>query len=194
MNSTKEQGVLNHGHTLQHNKIATLWLQLSDIYGPLFINKYGEKDSGVWYQTLHDLTDADILFGLHAMLRDTRFETWPPNCTQFRHLCIRRSEGISLPSVHQAFNEARENLVFTTPRRWSHPAVKFTVKYVGLEQVNSADKHSAFQDFTTAYEKICARIALGHEVPHVNDEELIIRPKKSGLAIPKLSQFISQCP
>jgi hypothetical protein len=89
--------------------IATLWLQLTDIYGMRFINLYGEKDSGVWFQALRDLTEEEIERGLHAMFRDERFETWPPNCTQFRHLCLKRNK---LPSVHKAFNEARHNLNF----------------------------------------------------------------------------------
>ena len=174
--------------------IATLWLQLTDIYGARFVNQYGEYDSGVWYQSLHDLTTDDVSFGLHIMMRDIRFETWPPNCTQFRHLCCRRHQINGLPTVHQAFNEARENLLFSSNRRWSHAAVKFTVKYVGVDVVNHADKAYAFKAYALGYEKVCARIAAGKQVPFVRDEDVRVNPKKTSHAIPRLATFIRSLP
>lgn len=194
LTSTKKQAASNKERALgPENLIATLWLQLSDIYGARFVNQYGEKDSGVWYQALHDLSEEDIRFGLYTMMRDSRFETWPPNCTQFRHLC-KRPELKVLPSVHQAFREARENLLFDKPRHWSHPAVKFTVKYAGIELVNSADTQSAFKAFSRAYEKVCECMACGQSVPLVADEDVVIKQKKSNLSIPRLSQYIRQLP
>ena len=186
---TKPRDVSHEGQTMQTEMIATLWHQLTDIYGARFVNQYGERDSGVWYQALHDLTNDDVAFGLHALLRDIRFETWPPNCTQFRHLCQSKPNLNQLPSVHQAFNEARENLLFSSPRSWSHPAVKFTVKYVGIQEVNAADKSRAFKAFSNAYTRVCERIAKGHLVPHVADEDVVIHKKKSQNP-PRLSQLI----
>lgn len=168
--------------------IAKLWLQLTDIYGALFVNRFGEKDSGVWNQALSDLSEADIRHGLEAMIRDARFETWPPNCTQFRHLCLKDSVN-ELPSVHKAFNEARQNLNLSKPT-WSHPAVKFTVKYVGVSVINSGRADVAFEAFKTGYQKVCERIRQGHQVPDVHDDELGLKPKTSLKSIPKLVQLI----
>ena len=150
--------------------ISTLWVQLTDIYGARFVNAYGVKDTGVWYHALCDLTEDDFRQGLYLMMRDARFETWPPNCTQFRQLCLKGKTGL-LPTVHQAFSEARQNALYASPK-WSHPAVKFTVKYVGVDVVNSAYTHVAFQTFEKGYLKVCARIADGFAVPDVNDEEV----------------------
>lgn len=134
------------------------------------MNAYGVKDSGVWHHALNDLTDDDFRDGLYSMLRDERFETWPPNCTQFRQLCLKGKTG-ALPTVHQAFNEARQNALFPAPK-WSHKAVKFTVKYVGVDVVNSARTHEAFQMFSKGYEKVCAGMAEGFAIPDVADEEV----------------------
>lgn len=150
--------------------ISTLWVQLTDIYGARFSNAYGLKDSGVWYHALSDLTEGDVRDGLYFMMRDERFETWPPNCTQFRQLCL-KGKKTALPTVHQAFAEARQNALYAVPK-WSHPAVKFTVKYVGVDVVNSAHTHEAFQLFSKGYSKVCARIAEGLAVPNVSDEEV----------------------
>lgn len=174
--------------------VGTLWLQLTDIYGSRFVNQYGEHDSGVWFQALHDLTEDDMSFGLHSMMRDRRFETWPPNCTQFRHLCCKRQATNNLPSVHAAFNEARENLLFSSSRPWSHPAVKFTVKYVGVHVVNDANKAHAFKAFAHGYEKVCTRVASGYDVPVVNDDEVVIKQKKSSHPIPRLTQLLRTLP
>lgn len=169
--------------------IATLWLQLTDIYGSRFVNPYGEKDSGVWYQALNDLNEDDLQFGIDAMMRDMRFETWPPNCTQFRHLCIKQTRTDALPSVHQAFNEAVANLLFSDARRWSHPAVKFTVKYLGIEKITFGRKDKAFAEFSACYQRVCKRIADGHQVPEVSDEEVKNTPKQTK-APPRLTQLL----
>ena len=92
--------------------------------------------------------------------------------------------------MHTAFNEARENLLFSSKRAWSHAAVKFTVKYVGVDVVNHANKAHAFKAFAIGYEKVSRGIAEGREVPAVNDDEVIIKQKKSSHPIPRLTQLL----
>lgn len=173
----------------RRERIATLWLQLTDIYGSRFVNVYGEKDSGVWYQALSDLNEDDFVFGLTAILRDIRFETWPPNCTQFRHLCLKKASDNTIPSVHKAFAEMRSNLMFSSPRKWSHPAVKYTVKYLGIKKMSSGRTDAVFNEFSVLYEKVCERFRQGFQIPFVADEELVETPSKSH-TIPLLSQLI----
>ena len=150
--------------------ISILWGQLTDIYGARFVNAYGEKDSGVWHQALIDLTETQLREGLSLMMRDKRFETWPPNCTQFRHLCLEGKKQ-AIPTVHQAFAEARQNAYYASPM-WSHPAVKFTVKYVGADVINSPYELKAWEHFSKGYAKVCARMAEGYAVPEVSDEDV----------------------
>jgi hypothetical protein len=168
--------------------IATLWLQLTDIYGARFVNVYGDRDSGVWYQALNDLTEKELAFGLHTMMRDVRFETWPPNCTQFRHLCCKNPDRESLPTVHQAFKEARQNYHFTRPV-WSHPVIKFTVKQVGLDVVNAARTDMAFAVFKDVYDKVSMRVAHGFKVPDVLDEDVISK-RVASKSYPKLAEML----
>lgn len=179
---------LNQGQVMGE-RVATLWLQLTDIYGARFVNMYGEKDSGVWFQALSDVSEDAITFGLQAMFRDVRFETWPPNCTQFRHLCLSGFVTHTPPSVHQAFNEARRNLESTKPV-WSHAAIKFTVKHLGLEKVIAARVDVAFAQFSALYLKVCERISQGNQVPSVSDEELRIVKKTRQHQIPRLAQIL----
>lgn len=170
------------------NMIATLWLQLTDIYGARFVNVYGDKDSGVWYQALNDLTEKDLAFGLHTMMRDARFETWPPNCTQFRHLCCKSPDRSGLPSVHEAFKEARQNYHLSRPI-WSHPAIKFTVKHLGVDVVNAARSDYAFRVFQEVYEDLSARVARGFKVPDVSDEDVVDR-RVASKSYPRLADIL----
>jgi len=169
--------------------IAGLWLQLTDIYGQRFINAYGERDTGAWAQTLYDLTEADFRLGLNNMVNDIRFETWPPNCTQFRHLCLTGLKTLGVPSVHSAFREAQHNYNLGSSN-WSHCAVKLTVKILTHEVVNDGHTAEAFRRFSGVYEQVCAQIAAGIQLPEVSDEELIHKPKQSLPARPRLSQLL----
>lgn len=175
--------------TRHQERIATLWLQLTDIYGTRFVNVYGEIDSGVWYQALSDLTEEDWSFGLKAMLRDPRFETWPPNCTQFRHLCLNKISGSEIPSVHKAFAEARLKATRSSPQQWSHPAVKYTVKHLGLTKMNDGDTYKVFNEFNEFYHRVCERVSKGFSIPFVANEELIDTSVRKN-PIPRLAHQI----
>lgn len=172
--------------------MAHLWLKLTDTYGPLFTDRQGEKDSGVWYEALCDLTEIDIKFGLWILPRVKDHKIWPPTCIQFRHLCLMKNEPEmnGLPTIHKAFDEARRNLSCSKPQ-WSHPAIKFTVKLVGIDKVNAARADLALAAFKPAYLKVCAEISLGKEVPFVADEELVIIRKKT-TKIPRLAQLMKE--
>lgn len=168
--------------------MATLWHQLTEIYGARFVNQHGEKHSTVWFQALHDLQDEDIEYGLHTMMRDARFETWPPNCTQFRHLCQLRRTTSNLPTAGKAFEEARLNQLLSSPR-WSHPAIKLAVNHVGVDVINSAYTHQAFKLFADAYQTICESVRVGHEILVVDELPTIKRARTERL-IPKLADCI----
>ena len=83
--SSKRVTVLHQAH------IANLWLRLAEIYGSLFISKHGAQDSGVWFETLRDLTPIALESGLErlrALSGGTKFAEYPPNCLQFIPIAI----------------------------------------------------------------------------------------------------------
>lgn len=160
---------------LSKANIASLWISLSEIYHNRFLSKYGIEDTGTWFEALKDLHMDLLDFGLSAMMRDVRFETWPPNCTQFRHLCLAKPVSASFPSVHDAYREARENLWHKGEvRSWSHPAIKFTIKQVTIPVVTDDRQHIAYPAFRMCYELVCKRISEGGLVPVVTAEELVM--------------------
>lgn len=94
-----------------------------------------------------------------------KFKDFPPNCMQFRGLCLEAINAQNLPSLAQAFNEAR-NWYFYNINQWSHPAVRFTAARLPKEFWDMEDLHQAFQDFGAIYSDVCFLIKQGHEVPY----------------------------
>lgn len=131
------------------------------------MSTYGERDSGVWEQALSDLTEDELREGLTKMMRDLRFETWPPNCTQFRHLCA-STRASTPPSVMLAFREVQQNKYRSRPT-WSHLAIKMTIKCIGVHIAYKDDEREAFKEFSKKYEQVCARMAGGHPLPEIAD-------------------------
>ena len=43
--------------------MAWLWIQMSQIYGPIFINRFGANDNGIWFEALKDLDIPIVLIG-----------------------------------------------------------------------------------------------------------------------------------
>ena len=172
--------------------IATLWLQLTEIYSSRFVNCYGESDSGVWYQALADLHFESISHGLQAMLRDERFETWPPNCTQFRKLCLSHAGYNVLPTVHKAWHEAHSNMKSRYPI-WSHAAVKFTVKCLSVDALVAARTDIAFAKFQHIYERVCKHVQQGQIVPEVNDCDVQLK-KPCRSKLPRLAYILRNLP
>lgn len=169
--------------------MALLWKQLSDIYGARFTNVHGETDaSGVWYQALNDLSRDDLRHGLHALYRDSRFETWPPNCTQFRHLCLKRA-GEGVPTVHEAFREVQTHLLFPRRTRWSHLLVKHALVRTGVAFMDKAPVHQAFTVFKSVYEELCQQVAEGILLTDVPETALSpVRMKRN--PIPNLKSLL----
>lgn len=81
----------NRPTILSTANIASLWLSLVGLYSHLFINKYGMEDSGVWLETLKDLTPRALDNGIETLRSGgagDAFCEYPPNPMQFRKLCL----------------------------------------------------------------------------------------------------------
>ena len=123
------------------------------------------------------------------MMHDIRFETWPPNCTQFRHLCLSTREPAA-PSVMVAFREVCHNRYCSVPS-WSHPAIKLTIKCLGAAVVYAEDEKKAFDAFSKKYAQICERMVTGHPLPVVHDNE-VRAPEFKRDPASKMSQNIKE--
>ena len=108
--------------------IAWLWVNMTKAFGYKFINNYGDRDNGIWYTVLRDLTRADLAYGFWKVLFTVsedellKKKVWPPNVKEFRMFCERQFEDYGLVAVQKAFREM-ENSRWTVMPMWSHPLV-----------------------------------------------------------------------
>lgn len=94
-----------------------------------------------------------------------KFRDFPPNCMQFRSLCLEAVSALNLPSLSEAFTEVR-NWYFYNINQWSHPAVRFTAAKLPMEFWEIENLNEAFQKFSSIYSDVCFLVRQGHEVPY----------------------------
>lgn len=171
--------------------IASLWLSLIEIYSHLFINKYGTSDSGAWFESLKDLTPLALENGLET-LRSGRagnqFATFPPNCLEFRGLCLAYYEGLRLPSTADAYRDYRQ---YARSGKWNnaHDAVKLTAKKLGARFLTIERDMDAYPRFKKMYAQVCHLARLGIELPQVETPVLLGKPTNSEAARMHLSHL-----
>ena len=155
-------------------------MKLTAIYGPLFISKYGIEDDGVWFAALKDLTPKALLSGVERLMslsQGDKFCDFPPNCLQFRTLCLSFYGDLRLPSVSDAHREV-VNRAYLTQSPWSHPAVQFTANRLGLKFLEMTNPAASFARFKAAYEQVCHLVRQGHPIPVIKPVSVARLPSK----------------
>ena len=159
-------------------------MKLTAIYGQLFISKHGVMDTGVWFTTLKDLTPRALDSGverLMALSKGDKFCEFPPNCLQFRALCLGFYSDLRLPTAAQAHREIL-NCAYSTNPKWSHEVVKFTAKRLGQEFLQIDNESQSFAIFKEAYEQVCHLMRQGHPVPEIKEQILLSKPRSKDIA------------
>lgn len=143
------------------------------IYGSLFVTKHGSSDSGVWLETLQDLTPKALESGI-ARLKTAggKFLEFPPNCLQFRALCLAFYDDLKLPSVTEAYQEIRRH-AYDDDRRWTHPVIRFTASRLPKGFLQQDHNQHDFQDI---YDQVCHLLKQGHPLPEIDEPELGVKP------------------
>lgn len=152
---------------------------MTKLYGQLFLSKHGVEDNGVWFDTLCDLTPKALDKGIERLMtlnQEGKFCEFPPNCMQFRILCLDFYNKLNLPKASEAFREITNRAYIRNPH-WSHEVVKFTALKLGPEFFRIESEGSSYPLFKEVYEKVCNLLKQGHELPKVN--KVISLPKPS---------------
>ncbi|HHF7367854.1 TPA: hypothetical protein ACPSKY_003003 [Legionella bozemanae] len=166
-------------------------MRLTAIYGQLFISKYGEKDTGVWFAALKDLTPKALDSGverLMTMSKSDKFCEFPPNCLQFRALCLGFYSDLRLPSAAQAHREVLNSAYSANPN-WSHAVVKFTAKRLGVKFLEIDNEGHSFSVFKEAYEQVCHLMRQGHQIPEIKEQVLLAKPQSKDIATTHLAKI-----
>lgn len=178
---------------LSPQHIQWLWIQLIAIYGQLFISKNGESDSnGVWFAALCDLTPKALESGIkriNQLPADGKFITYPPNCLEFKGLCLAFYQNLGLPSADEAYREIKDSMFYSTPR-WSHKVVKLMAMRLPQNFLLIEPEHIAKSLFRTVYDQVCHLVKQGHEIPEIPEQvRLQARPHSKSVALYHLKKI-----
>lgn len=166
-------------------------MQLFKIYGQLFINKFGAEDNGMWFETLKDLTPTALEKGMERVRKlssGSKFCEFPPNCLQFRALCLAFYEDLQLPKAHEAYQEIKSRAYVTNPY-WSHDLVKFVAKCLPEDFLKIEQEHVAYAKFKKAYEQVCHLVRQGKEIPKVTAPVMRLKAPDRNIAQHHLKQI-----
>ena len=160
--------------------IAWLWQELTLLYGTLFTSKNGTHDRhGVWFAALKGLTPKALESGMER-LRDLsagdRFCDFPPNCLQFKALCLAYYEELNLPKVHDAYREIK-NFWESNAGYYSHAVVSFIARRLPDNFLAIKQEKVAYALFKRVYEQVTDLVRQGHAIPEVKDR--VKRPRPS---------------
>jgi len=158
---------------LSNLSIQKLWVAMTQIYGQLFVKKFGASDNGFWSEVLADLDEANIMHGLRKIKNletDGKFDEFPPNALQFKKLCLGLDKDYGLPTPGRAFNEMVQNIDASNPH-WSHHAVVYSAYLIGRDDIKKLDTVSLYRVFKEVYAKVCAEVRAGKEIPRIHAQK-----------------------
>lgn len=139
--------------------MATLWLQMTRIYGHKWISAFGDRDDGTWLRGLRGLGPEELAHGLRKCCLSGH--AWPPSLPQFRALCMPVMEDFGLPGADQAYREVTDALGHWEEHQWSHPAVFHAAQEVGGWNMANLPESRSRTLFERAYEIVTRRVLEG---------------------------------
>ena len=176
---------------LSKQNMAWLWIQMSQIYGPIFINRFGANDNGIWFEALKDLTPKALESGMERLGKLTnngKFADFPPNCFQFRAVCLGFYEDLKLPKAGDAYREIK-NRNYLRDCLWSHPVIKFIASQLPQNFLEIRDEMTAYALFEHIYEEVCDLLKQGHVLPEAKENLMLMREPNRKLAQAYLAQM-----
>jgi hypothetical protein len=95
-----------------------------------------------------------------------KYKEFPPNCLQFRGLCLESIGAKELPSIAKAWNEVWNWYCYNI-NHWSHLAVKYTASKLPVNFWEIESTHAAYKVFGSIYAEVCFLIKQGHQLPNI---------------------------
>ena len=155
---------------LSTDHVSWLWMELTKIYGNLFLTKFGTHDNGTWFDTLKGLTPKALESGMERLRNlsgNGKFAEYPPNCLQFKALCMAFYDDLKLPKASDAYWEFKNSVRKAIPR-WSHPVIEFVAKKMPFDFFSIDHDGIAYSVFKEKYEQVCHLIQQGHDLPKID--------------------------
>ena len=161
-----------------------LWIAMTQVYGTIFTNRFGVSDNGTWFEVLKDLTQKALESGMERLGQLTnngKFAEFPPNCFQFRAVCLGFYEDLKLPKAIDAYREIK-NRDYLRNSSWSHPVIKFIGSQLPQNFLEIRDEKTAYAVFERIYREVCDLLKQGHVLPEAKEDLMLMKQPNRQLA------------
>lgn len=118
---------------------------------------------------------------IKALSAGDKFLEYPPNCLQFKALCLAFYEDLRLPKASDAYQEIR-NKSYSKNINWSHAAVKFTAQRLSIDFLAIKQEAEAYALFKEVYGEVCHLVRQGHALPEMKDRVMLPKTPDHELA------------
>ncbi len=112
----------------------------------------------MWFDSLKALTPKALESGmerLKSLSAGQKFCEFPPNCLQFKSLCLAFYDDLRLPKASDAYQEIKM-MAYRSNQHWSHEVVKFTASRLTAKFYAIEQEQEAYALFKKSYEQVCA--------------------------------------
>lgn len=116
-----------------------------------------------------------------------RFCEFPPNCLQFKALCLSFYQDMKLPKVHEAYREIKNRSYTNAP--YSHKLMDFIAYRLPADFMAIEPEFEAYALFKKVYGQVTDLIRQGHAIPDVKDRIKRPRPSTKVVAEAHLAQL-----
>ncbi|MGL6029433.1 MAG: hypothetical protein ACRC0B_02900 [Legionella sp.] len=170
-------------------------MELTKIYGQLFVKQFGTHDNGTWFDTLKGLTPKALEKGVERIKNlsgNGKFAEYPPNCLQFKALCLAFYDELNLPNASLAYREIK-NSVYRNDVQWSSPMIGFIANRLPNDFFLIEQEYVAYTVFKSIYDQVCNLVKQGHELPSTqtpNRTKNIRNPDVARAYLSKMKQHV----
>lgn len=98
----------------------------------------------------------------------SKFDEFPPNCLQFRGLCLAYYEELNIPRAIDAYREIKGR-EFKRNTPWSHEVVQYIASKLPHDFLMIHQENQAYAIFERIYKRVCHLVKQGHSLPEVSN-------------------------
>lgn len=120
-----------------------------------------------------------------------KFVEFPPNCLQFKGLCMAFYDDLRLPKRLDAYREIK-NSVYKKNKAWSHELIEYIAMRLPDDFFKIERDNEAYALFKEVYDKVCDLVKQGHELPQALAPQRTMPVRNMAIAHAHLKQMMQQ--
>ncbi|WP_252582803.1 hypothetical protein [Legionella lytica] len=125
---------------------------------------------------------------LNNLAGNGKFAEYPPNCLQFKALCLAFYDDLKLPKASEAYLEIK-NSAYKETCNWSHPITAFIAQRLPEDFFLIEQESVAYTVFKPLYDQVSDLVKQGHEIPKSTMTQRVRKTRNPEVARMHLNQI-----